>query len=486
VFGNVIGNTHQFTGSVLITGSIGIGTTSPATLLHLYNGTESNLRIESTGAGGDRASIYVQKSAGGGLVIADENRDIIFRGGTSALTGNGGTEFMRISGSNGYVGIGRTVPEFTLDVNGDIALNRTNKLMFSGPVAGDRSRSYFTGDGNNNVFLYGPSSNVIATFTYTGNVGIGVTSPASTLDVRAAIGAGQLIQLANTSGYSNSNTMDIGFAIANSNSGLANAAVIGVTNPSATGNNYGDIYFKTVFGGGSMTERLRITSAGQIKAIPNVGNYSQVFSIAGNAPNGNVDDIVLGMNVISGNPYTVVRGNTSNSAWQIFGRTAHSPAADGNSTFGIDYITLSGTQMGVIRVTGDSASPAVQFSTVGYHEVGSAGFSNTPNYGGHLDVITRIPQGTWTTFANVTNNSWAGITELNWTSVADYNRSGAAYLRWAYNGSTTGLEVVYTLFNNSQNATATFRNNSGALQINIAGGAADYYLQVRIMGSRAA
>ena len=66
------------------------------------------------------------------------------------------------------IGIGRTAAEFTLDVNGDIAFNRTNKLMFAGGVAGDRSRSYLTGDGNNNIFVYGPSSNLIATFAYTG------------------------------------------------------------------------------------------------------------------------------------------------------------------------------------------------------------------------------------------------------------------------------------------------------------------------------
>jgi hypothetical protein len=70
--------------------------------------------------------------------------------------------------SNGNIGIGRTSPEFSFDVNGDIALNRTNKLMFAGPVANDRSRSYITGDGNNNIFIYGPSNNLITTFNYTG------------------------------------------------------------------------------------------------------------------------------------------------------------------------------------------------------------------------------------------------------------------------------------------------------------------------------
>ena len=83
----------------------------------------------------------------------------------------------------GSVGIGRTAPEFTLDVNGDIALNRTNKLMFAGGVVGDRSRSHITGDGNNNLFIYGPSNNILATFAYTGTVGIGITNPSQKLEV---------------------------------------------------------------------------------------------------------------------------------------------------------------------------------------------------------------------------------------------------------------------------------------------------------------
>jgi len=122
--------------------------------------------------------------------------------------------------------------------------------------------------------------------TSTGNVGIGVTSPASTLDVRAAIGAGQLVQLANTSGYSNSNTLDIGFALANSNSGLANVASIGVTNPSATANNYGDIYFKTAQASGTLNERMRITSAGDLQLDSAQLNVPKTFLFYANSDTG--------------------------------------------------------------------------------------------------------------------------------------------------------------------------------------------------------
>jgi len=112
--------------------------------------------------------------------------------------------------------------------------------------------------------------------------------------------------------------------------------------------------------------------------------------------------------------------------------------------------------------------------------------NNNNQYGGHLFATFLVPINTWTTVFTAPNNNWAAITEFTWTSSGDYNRSGAAYMRWAYNGGSASLGVVYTLFNDSQNATATFRNSGGAIQINISGGAVDYYVQVRIQGSKAA
>jgi len=155
--------------------------------------------------------------------------------------------------------------------------------------------------------------------------------------------------------------------------------------------------------------------------------------------------------------------------------TAPSGTAGAALTWNERMRITSGGNVGV-----DNTSPNGKF------EIGSAGYANASVYGGHLFNEIRIPQATWTTFANVTDNTWNGITELTWTSLADYNRSGAAYMRWAYEAGAAALGVVYTLFNNSQNATATFRNSGGALQIFISGGAADYYVQVRVQGSRAA
>jgi len=89
----------------LVNGRIGLGTASPATLFHLFSGTESNIRLESSGAGGDQGAIYVQKNTGGGLTFAAENRDFIWRTGSAALTGAGGSERMRLTNA-GNLGLG--------------------------------------------------------------------------------------------------------------------------------------------------------------------------------------------------------------------------------------------------------------------------------------------------------------------------------------------------------------------------------------------
>jgi cyclophilin family peptidyl-prolyl cis-trans isomerase len=50
--GSVIGNTHQFTGSVSVSGSVGIGTNSPSQLLEVVGGEIKAGRVDTTNEGG--------------------------------------------------------------------------------------------------------------------------------------------------------------------------------------------------------------------------------------------------------------------------------------------------------------------------------------------------------------------------------------------------------------------------------------------------
>jgi hypothetical protein len=114
--------------------------------------------------------------------------------------------------------------------------------------------------------------------------------------------------------------------------------------------------------------------------------------------------------------------------------------------------------------------------------------NNNNQYGGHFFSTFLVTEGVWTTvFTAPSNLNWNAITEFTWTSSADFNRSGAAYMRWAYEPISASLGVVYTLFNNSQNATGSFRRSGNEIQILITGGGGvAYYVQVRIQGSKAA
>jgi len=169
--GDVFFSTGSFGSSkAWVSGSFGIGTSSPDFKLDVNGTTRLNGNTTVTGSIDVSGSItsngtitaqtlVVQTVTSSIEFITGSTRNGSIAGNTHQFTGS-----VLMSGS---VGIGRA-PEFTLDVNGDIAFNRTNKLMFAGPTIGDRSRSYLIGDGNNNIFVYGPSSNLIATFAYTG------------------------------------------------------------------------------------------------------------------------------------------------------------------------------------------------------------------------------------------------------------------------------------------------------------------------------
>jgi hypothetical protein len=102
-------------------------------------------------------------------------------------------------------------------------------------------------------------------------LGIGTSLPGTKLDVRADAGSGGLITLVNTSAFSNTNVIETSYTLSNSNTGLATAAIIGVTNPAATGNSYGDIYFKTTNPTSGMQERMRLDSSGNLGlgVVPN-------------------------------------------------------------------------------------------------------------------------------------------------------------------------------------------------------------------------
>jgi hypothetical protein len=105
--------------------------------------------------------------------------------------------------------------------------------------------------------------------------------------------------------------------------------------------------------------------------------------------------------------------------------------------------------------------------------------------GGLLFDTKSVADNNWFCFFQPTSN-WAGLMTMHWVAPNDHNRSGAAQVRWSYQNCSAGLGPTTSIFNDSQNATATFRYAGGWLQACITGAGAGYSVQFTIIGARGA
>jgi hypothetical protein len=152
---NIIGQSATLNLNIKLdnTGKIGIGTTNPVEKLHVYRNTsgESNVHIQAySDTTGDRAALYLGTPHSNDpnaqpkcAIIADavgwSRADLHFCVETTA---NNGTAYrastsnsrMMIDGLTGYVGIGTSNPQRTLDVNGDSRFDSGVFLNWSSPT----------------------------------------------------------------------------------------------------------------------------------------------------------------------------------------------------------------------------------------------------------------------------------------------------------------------------------------------------------------
>ena len=174
--------------SMAVAGSVGIGTTSPASKLHIYGGP---LTIERSGADfitdGDYSAIYTTQTGAtypfgeyGNLVLqsrATADRDIAF------VTGDAPAVRM-VVGRTGNVGIGTTTPTALLDIAGTASSSGT--LAFRGTT--DPKIDVLNGENLGFRTSVGGDTGLSERMTITnaGNVGIGTTSPDKQLQIYGA------------------------------------------------------------------------------------------------------------------------------------------------------------------------------------------------------------------------------------------------------------------------------------------------------------
>jgi hypothetical protein len=158
---------------------VGIGTSSPSRLLHLFGGDEELLRVQGTSA-----QLRVSAENANSTIDLD---NVVTGGNLSFSTV--GAERMRID-SNGNVGIGTASPSYKLDVQGSARVTTgstgTPFIVESGGTAqgnirfGSTSAEYGIYGGADYLSLqFHTNSNERMRIDNNGNVGIGASSPST-------------------------------------------------------------------------------------------------------------------------------------------------------------------------------------------------------------------------------------------------------------------------------------------------------------------
>jgi hypothetical protein len=243
-------------------GNVGIGTTSPSDLLHIGNTTTGgNLRIVSSGYGSNGIARFFGTDNAEKLQIGalGTNESFIYTpSGISLSIYAGATERLRIT-SGGNVGIGTTSPQNDSGYKG-LTLNGTTGAQLGFMTNGTLVSNIYS-DATSGLNLV--TATVVPISLYTngaermritsaGSVGIGTTSPAGFFTIAKSVNSGtaDVLYLSNPS--------QTGVTAASLNFINADSVIKSSIAAAVFGNDY------MTFNVGSNTERMRITSAGNV------------------------------------------------------------------------------------------------------------------------------------------------------------------------------------------------------------------------------
>jgi hypothetical protein len=218
-------------------GSIGIGTTSPSSLLHTYTSGDNIIRVQTTG--NSTAANYFMTNVSGTAKRYYAGVNISSAGGAYEIyddTAGASRIFVK---TDGNVGIGTTSPATKLEVAGNVSIQNGYNLVIGDSIANpvaSTSKSALT----LRKFSSGNASTVISASYYIGVGGNEYTAGSYRL---------------------------IGFGYAETSATTTYPSYIGYIERSTSGYTYGDLIFGTRTTTGASdnpTERMRILSDGNV------------------------------------------------------------------------------------------------------------------------------------------------------------------------------------------------------------------------------
>jgi endosialidase-like protein len=380
-------------------GNVGIGTTSPVSLLNIEN-TAPAFTLNRSGSGTGNAIIdfrqdntnkaylalagtndqYVTGSLSGNLVMRSSN-GLMF-------TADGGTAHMAILNS-GNVGIGTTTPGYKLDVNGNVKIepssnsllyiDRTNtssygRLMFDTGGVDKWSIGQRADSPGTSLTFYDETTGPVMTMAVGGNVGIGTTTPNARLHVAGSGFNGTA--LADYGGYGSALFLDQTSSVTTNSGGMlllgAEGLVQGGIKALLRGggtHDIGDLAFLTrnSSSDAALSERMRITYDGNVGI--GTTSPSSLLAISGNAANLTINDTATAPKLTlwdgqeglgytmqrTGDGYLTTNGTQSTFsgyAWQTNNGTTQMTLTNGGNLgigtanpFGRLHVYVSGTAM---------------------------------------------------------------------------------------------------------------------------------------------